>query len=354
MLPANKKGGVIPKAKGGLDGGLAGDDKKPKIANTAINILPGLVDTLDLGRVLSANSKYSDTLKEAALKSNVYATTPILNSPKLDLSAIEQGRNNARNSYLSQLASINPTSDINTNTARALAASEAMLNLDNKVNEQITNAVTQNNAAQAEINNQNKINEANTAYQNAKQNAAVQSAIARTEGVKIQSIHSALSDFGQQSRAMLRAYRKGVNDLNAQETISKLNRELGNKAEEAIKTLKDEYNKAVKEGTVSDTFDDWISSDTQRSKQYSDLLNVDNYDPLKTPKDSYSGWYNTVYLPAYKKAQMNSLLSYSFKKGGKIKESILDEIAVENSKMSKQALLQMNKELLSLLNKLLK
>ena len=354
MLPANKKGGVIPKAKGGLDGGLAGDDKKPKIANTVLNILPGLVDTLDLGRVLSANSKYSDTLKEAALKSNVYATAPTLNSPKLDLSSIEQGRNNARNSYLSQLAGINPTSDTNTNRATALAASEAMLNLDNKVNEQTTNAVTQNNAAQAEINNQNKINEANTAYQNAKQNAAVQSAIARTEGEKIQSIHSALSDFGQQSRAMLRAYRKGVNDLNAQETISNLNKELENKKEEAVKTLKDEYNNAVKTGTFTGTFDDWVTSDTQRSTKYSDLLNVNNYDPLKTPKDSYSGWYNTVYLPAYKKAQMNSLLSYSFKKGGKIKESILDEIAVENSKMSKQALLQMNKELLSLLNKLLK
>lgn len=347
---AFKEGGKIPKYK---IGGFAGIDKKQTIANTALNILPGALDTIELGRVLSANSKYSDKLKEAALKANVYVTSPHLNAPRLDLSPIEQGRNNARNAYLSQIAGINPSSDSNLNRAQALATAETMLNLDNRVNEQITNAVSQNNAQRAEINNQNRINEINTAYQNAKQNAAVQQAIAETEANKIQSISSAISDFGQQARTMFRTYRAGMNDLNTSEALSNLTRDLNNKKDEFIKPLKDEYDSAIKEGTVTDSFEDWVRSDTARYKRYTDALDT-LFDPISTNRGTFSYWYNTEYLPNYRKIQQQRLLSKSFKKGGKVEESITSKIALENSKMSKQAIIEMNKQLLALLNKLVK
>lgn len=328
-----KKGGSIPMMRNGWSGGLPGKKQELNLGNPA--------DWADLaqgiGSQIALNEAYKHD-KDAINALKKYREQAVrFNAPTLDINDISHKYNTARNTLKSSIGP-NTFTDLTLQLAKDQAYGQALVNLDMQEGSEKSNRIMQNKAEYNDIANQNIANAIGTANRNLDRATQLNY---QTEALKGQKIRDEQANIWQPlSQQFRQQFRDMINKrASIQQQIELDDLQQRQLLDDKTGIYKEVYEIYNRSGSPK-TFFDWLASDDVAYKRYLEI------------RDSAEG----MKREAAKRKERYDIYNKYLKSGGSIdkRKTVQEEIAINNNKMSKEAVQKMDDNLTKILLQLLK
>ena len=356
-----KKGGLIPKAKGGIKtedylsrGDTIPQDWKEKLANSALSSLPTIGEFASMVTAIKANNKVRDTLNEA-LKNPPMMIAPQYNTPRFnDNGVLNEGRQLVKNIYDRQPA--NYTSDAMLNNFVRKANQEKATEYQNKTNNLFSQQLAQHNTKTDEIFYKNRENQIAATNQNHQTIFANTNAKAKNNAATTISNWQSVDNFTKSRIAELVQQKNRANAMKENLASAKMQSELLNNS--GYTTAQQEYRKYITANPNGVDFDTWLLTEGAKYKTAYDIA------VTLAQKNNISEQIDAANLGLYGR-DVQSYADQIFKKktGGKISKSnsnyrgyrdYREQIAIDAHKEVRKAIAQLNKDCQQLLLRMLK
>ena len=328
-----KKGGSIPMMRDGWSGGLPGKKQELNLGNPA--------DWADLAQGISSQIALNEAYKHDVDAINAlkkYREQAVrFNAPTLDINDISHKYNTARNTLKSSIGP-NTSTDLTLQSAKDQAYGQALVNLDMQEGGEKSNRIMQNKAEYNDIANQNIANAIGTANRNLDRATQLNY---QTEALKGQKIRDEQANVWQPlSQQFRQQFRDMINKkASIQQQIELDDLQQRQLLDDKTGIYKEVYEMYNKSGSPK-TFFDWLASNDVAYKRYLEI------------RDSEKG----MKREAAKRKERYDIYNKYLKSGGSIdkRKTVQEEIAINNNKMSKEAVQKMNDNLTKILLQLLK
>lgn len=352
-----KVGGKIRKAQSGWK--FLPQDWKTKLAQSAVNKLPTILEFGKFADAIISNNKDRDILKKGA-ENPPMMIAPHYNMPRFtDNGILNESRQLIKKIYNRQPA--NYTSDAMLNNFVRKGNLERATELEDKANNAYSNVISKYNTDYNTLQNKNLEALLTTKYNNDQQRYAHQNFNAKLDSATLKADQTSRAAYFTKRIQELTQQKLAADTLKSDMVSTKVNAQLMNNP--TYQSIIADYKKYAKTHPTIDV-DTWLNTDGSKWKvAYGQLINKMGFDRLEGKIDNsnlglFGSWVRSEYNKINSDAKQAGLV---LKSGGKVSKSnyrgyrdYKEQIAIDSHKEIRKAIAQLNKDCQKLLLKMLK
>lgn len=352
-----KVGGKIRKAQSGWK--FLPQDWKTKLAQSAVNKLPTILEFGKFADAIISNNKDRDILKKGA-ENPPMMIAPHYNMPRFtDNGILNESRQLIKKIYNRQPA--NYTSDAMLNNFVRKGNLERATELEDKANNAYSNAISKYNTDYNTLQNKNLEALLTTKYNNDQQRYAHQNFNAKLDSATLKADQTSRAAYFTKRIQELTQQKLAADTLKSDMLSTKINAQLMNNP--TYQSIIADYKKYAKTHPTIDV-DTWLNTDGSKWKvAYGQLINKMGFDRLEGKIDNSNlGLFSSGVRSEYNKINSGAKQAgLVLKSGGKVSKSnyrgyrdYKEQIAIDSHKEIRKAIAQLNKDCQKLLLKMLK